>query len=89
MNKEIFDKAKSLDEHIASLKVKINLLNKLLSCCGLSCEITGTPSQSFTKTNPYKILHPSTIKKLLQDELLSKTTTLEQVQKEFDELGLK
>lgn len=68
MNSEILERATEIKDKIDSLTNDLNKVNRLLKSCGLSCEITGTPRASFTRTAPYKLRKTSILNSVLSFE---------------------
>lgn len=86
MNDTSFQKIKEIKDAIEDKTSKKYQLEKLLSCCGLSCEVSGTPRATFTRMGAYKIFNSDSIKRMLSEELLTVTTQLEALQKVFNKL---
>lgn len=86
MDSEKYLLAKELKEKIESVKYRIHQIEVLLPCCGLSCEIDGTPPNKFRRTNKYTSPNKEFIKKLLESDLEKLSSELISLTNQFDKI---
>jgi len=83
MTEEKFNEIKNLYEKINTKKSSIRQIDLLLSSCGLSCKITGTPRNGFRSLNDYHFSKREQITKLLEMEREVLQTELRELESNF------
>lgn len=85
MTEEKFNQIKNLRDNIDRKKSSIRTIESLISSCGISCKIIGTP-KSCRSTIEYHFSNKDEIKKLLIFEKEKIEFDLQELEKMFSEL---
>ena len=85
MTEEKFNQVKDLYEKISGKKESIRQIDRLISSCGLNCQIGGTIRGTFTRSTPYNISNKELIVKMLKVEKETIESELVELEKSFSE----
>ena len=86
MTEEKFKEITQLQDKIHKKQSEIRNINSLLVSCGLSCEISGTPSYTTNRKIEYHFANKEEIKKILEIDKVRLVAELSELQKEFESL---
>jgi predicted transposase YbfD/YdcC len=84
MTEEKFNEIKNLYQKIENKKSSIRTIDSLISSCGLSCKISGTP-RNLRMTKEYHFSKKEEIIRLLEMEKEVLTSELQELESQFSE----
>jgi gas vesicle protein len=86
MTEEKFEQIKDIKEEIEEKEKEIRSISSLLSSCGISCKITGTPKGTSKQVSEFYFYNKEEIVRILKLSMEKIANELNKLKKEFSEL---